>query len=83
MRAGGRLVPAMMTIDVRGETCPVPLIEARRALQRASYGEDVEILGDHDSSWKEIPLLARNLGAILLAQEGGPEGWRFVLRRGT
>lgn len=71
----------MTRIDVRGETCPVPLVEARKALLRAPVGGEVEIVGDHDSSWKEIPLLARNLRATLLAQEGGPEGWRFVLRR--
>ena len=69
-------------VDVRGETCPVPLIEARKALLRAPAGADVEIVGDHDSSWKEIPLLAANLGALLLTREGGPDGWRFVLRRG-
>lgn len=73
----------MTRIDVRGETCPVPLIEARKALLAAQPEERIEIVGDHDSSWAEIPLLARNLGALLLETEGGPDGWRFVLARGS
>lgn len=71
----------MARVDVRGETCPVPLIETRKALLGAEPGEAVEIVGDHDSSWVEIPLLAGNVGAEVLAREGGPEGWRFLLRR--
>lgn len=73
----------MTLIDVRGETCPVPLIEARKALLSAGPTDEIEIVGDHDSSWKEIPLLVANLGATLLSSEGGPDGWRFVLRRGA
>lgn len=69
-----------LRIDVRGETCPVPLIEARKALQRAAR---VEIVGDHDSSYLEIPLLARNLGATLALAEGDARGWRFILERGV
>lgn len=65
-------------VDVRGETCPVPLIEARKALQKSAR---VEIVGDHDSSFKEIPFLARNLGVRLVVAEGDALGWRFVLER--
>jgi TusA-related sulfurtransferase len=67
-----------LRIDVTGETCPVPLIEVRRALAKARR---VEIVGDHDSSFKEIPLLARNLGVKVAESEGDPDGWRFVLER--
>lgn len=71
-----------LRVDVRGETCPVPLIEARKALGRVAVGEDLEIVGDHDSSYAEIPLLAANLGAAVVRAEGGRALWRFVLRRG-
>lgn len=68
-------------IDVTGETCPVPLVEARKALLASPPGGRVEIVGDHDSSFKEIPLLARNLGHALVETEGDPARWRFVLER--
>lgn len=67
-----------LRIDVTGETCPVPLIEARKALARASR---VEIVGDHDSSFQEIPILAKNLGVRLAEREGDPTRWRFVLEK--
>lgn len=68
-----------LRIDVTGETCPVPLIEARKALAKAKR---VEIVGDHDSSFEEIPLLANNLGVTIAEREGDARGWRFVLERG-
>ncbi|KXB03119.1 SirA family protein, partial [candidate division MSBL1 archaeon SCGC-AAA261F19] len=33
-------------INVTGETCPVPLVEARKAIRQASPGEIIEITGD-------------------------------------
>ncbi|HEX2021503.1 MAG TPA: sulfurtransferase TusA family protein [Candidatus Thermoplasmatota archaeon] len=69
-------------IDVTGETCPVPLIEARKALQSVPVGGRVVIVGTHDSSFREIPLLARNVGAKLVSQDGTERAWRFVLERG-
>jgi TusA-related sulfurtransferase len=68
----------ILRVDVHGQTCPVPLIETRKALLRAPR---VEIVGDHDSSFKEIPLLAKNVGASVVEREGNERGWRFVLER--
>ena len=49
-------------IDVRGETCPVPLVEVRKALRKASPGDVVEVTGTHPASKKEIPMAAEALG---------------------
>jgi tRNA 2-thiouridine synthesizing protein A len=76
----GPTMTETLHIDVRGETCPVPLVEARKALLRAPR---VEIVGDHDSSFKEIPLLAKNVGARVVEREGDEHAWRFVLERGV
>ena len=67
-------------VDVRGQTCPVPLVEARKALLR---NPRVEIVGDHDSSFREIPLLAKNVGARVVEREGDERAWRFVLEKGA
>lgn len=73
--------PAPVRLDVSGETCPVPLIEARKALRAVPVGARVEIVGTHDSSYAEIPLLVRNLGHALVAAEGSAKSWRFVIER--
>ena len=55
---------AEITVDCRGETCPVPLVEVRKALRQASSGDVIEVLGTHPSSRKEIPMAAEALGLI-------------------
>jgi len=57
---------ANINVDVRGENCPVPLIETRKAVRKANTGDIIEILGTHPASKKEIPMAVRNLGLELL-----------------
>jgi TusA-related sulfurtransferase len=52
---------AEFKIDVRGETCPVPLVEMRKALRKAEPGDVVEVIGTHSSSKKEIPMAVKAL----------------------
>jgi len=70
-----------ITIDVRGETCPIPLIEFRKAVRRAQPGDTIEILGTHPASQKELPMAAAALGSELLAVEGTPTEWTIRIRR--
>lgn len=68
-------------VDCRGETCPVPLVEMRKALRKASPGEVVEVVGTHPASKEEIPMAVKALGLELLSVEGTPEDWRICIRR--
>ena len=34
---------AEIKVDCRGETCPVPLVEVRKALRKAAPGDVVEV----------------------------------------
>ena len=68
-------------VDCRGQTCPVPLVEVRKALKRAKPGEVIEILGTHPASKKEIPMAAKALQVQLLSVEGSDTDWRILLRR--
>ena len=54
---------AEMEIDVRGQTCPIPLVECRKALKKASPGDLVIVKGTHPASKKEIPMALRGNGA--------------------
>ncbi len=68
-------------IDVRGETCPIPLIELRKAIRGAQPGDVIEVLGTHPASQKEIPMAAEALGSELLAVEGTSTDWTIRIRR--
>lgn len=68
-------------VDCRGQTCPVPLVEVRKALKKAKPGEVIEVLGTHPASKKEIPMAAQALKVELLSVEGTDTDWRILLRR--
>jgi|GEM_PF-198061 len=73
---------AEIKVDCRGQNCPVPLVETRKALKRAAPGDVVEVTGDHPASKKEIPMAVKALGLELLEVEGEEGGeWRIRIRR--
>jgi len=72
---------ADVKVDCRGETCPVPLVEVRKALRRAEPGEIVEVVGTHPASKEEIPMAVKALGLELLSVEGTDSDWRICIRR--
>ncbi len=72
---------AVITVDCRGETCPVPLVETRKAIRQAAPGDIIEVIGTHPSSKKEIPLAvqALNLTILEIRQEG--DVWTIRIQR--
>lgn len=72
---------ALIQIDVVGETCPVPLIEVRKAIRRAQPGDVIEVTGTHPSSKKEIPMAvqATNLKILEIREEG--ERWIIRIQK--
>ena len=72
---------ADIKVDCTGETCPVPLVETRKALRKAVPGDIVEVIGTHPSSKKEIPMAVKALGLELveLSEEG--DTWRIRIRK--
>ncbi|NPE28681.1 sulfurtransferase TusA family protein [Methanococcoides sp. SA1] len=70
-----------MEIDTRGETCPVPLVECRKALRKASEGDEVTIIGTHPASKKEIPMACKALGLeVIDIKEDGKE-WKIKIQK--
>jgi TusA-related sulfurtransferase len=68
-------------VDVRGETCPVPLVETRTALRKASEGDVIEVVGTHPASKKEIPMAVEALRLSLLGVEGSDTDWTIRIQR--
>ena len=74
-------VEANIVVDCRGENCPVPLVETRKALRRAAPGDVVEVIGTHPASKKEIPMAVKALQLELLSVEGTDTNWTIRIRR--
>ena len=72
---------ADIQVDCRGETCPVPLVEVRKAVRKASPGDVIEVLGTHPASKKEIPMAVEALGLELVSVEGTDTDWTIRIRR--
>ena len=68
-------------IDCRGETCPVPLVETRKAIHKASPGDIIEITGTHPASKKEIPMAVKALGLKLLDVKEEEGEWTIKIQR--
>ncbi len=72
---------AEIKVDCTGETCPIPLVETRKALRKAKEGDIVEVIGTHPPSKKEIPMAVKALGLELIdvQEEGGM--WKIRIRK--
>jgi TusA-related sulfurtransferase len=70
-----------IVVDVRGETCPVPLVETRKALRKATPGDVIQVLGTHPASRKEIPMAVEALRLQLLSVEGSDTDWTIRIQR--
>jgi tRNA 2-thiouridine synthesizing protein A len=69
-------------VDVTGETCPIPLVEMRKAVMKARSGQVIEIRGTHAASKKEIPMAVQSLRLELLEVSDDPDGsWRILIRK--
>ncbi|MBN1178219.1 MAG: sulfurtransferase TusA family protein [Anaerolineae bacterium] len=72
---------AEITVDVRGQTCPVPLVEMRKAVRKAAPGDIVVVLGTHPASKEEIPMAVEALRLNLLSDEGTDTDWTIRIQR--
>ncbi len=69
------------TIDERGEVCPVPDVDTKRALKKMNAGEILEVLIDYPLSKERIPANAKKDGHEVLAiEETGPSEWRILIK---
>jgi len=72
---------AEIRVDCVGETCPVPLVETRKALRKAAPGDIVEVIGTDPSSKEEIPMAVKALGLELIDQQDEDGVWKIRIRR--
>jgi tRNA 2-thiouridine synthesizing protein A len=72
---------AEIKVDCAGQTCPVPLVETRKALRKAQTGDIVEVTGTHPSSKKEIPMAVKAMGLELVSVDETNGTWKIRIRK--
>lgn len=77
---GANVAPDVV-VDVVGETCPMPLVEMRKAVMKADPGAVIEVVGTHGASREEIPMAVHSLGLTVLGIEEDEQGrWHIYIR---
>ena len=67
-------------VNCIGETCPVPLVEMRKAIRKARKGDVIEVTGTHPASKKEIPMAVKAMGLELLGMEEAGGIWKIRIK---
>ena len=70
------------TVDARGVSCPMPIMRSMKAIKTIKVNQVLEILTTDPGSKKDIPTWAKATGQeLLLAEETGPERFRFLVKK--
>ncbi|WIN00735.1 sulfurtransferase TusA family protein [Actinoplanes oblitus] len=67
----------MITLDCRGQKCPLPIIKLAKAMPGVAIGEIVRVLADDPAAANDIPAWCRLKGQEFVAGHGQ----RFDVRR--
>ncbi len=69
------------TVDVRGEVCPVPDVDAKRAVKKAKDGDIIMVQIDYAMSKERIPETIKKMGSeILEIEEAGNSEWNIYIK---
>ncbi len=69
-------------VDARGQACPGPLLEAKRAMADLPPGAILEVLSSDEGTNDDLPLWAENAGHEFLGSIEEAGYWRLFVRKG-
>ncbi len=70
------------TVDVRGLTCPAPLLKARQGLNEVSIGECIEVLATDKSTVRDFHRMVELTEHKLISFQETEQVYRYVLEKG-
>lgn len=70
------------TLDATGLLCPLPVLKARKRLQRLAIGDTLTVQADDPAAVIDMPHFCAEAGHELLQQSGIAGGTRWFIRRG-
>jgi len=70
-------------LDVRGQSCPMPVLKTAKAMKSMKPGQILEVMGTDPGTKKDMPKLARKSGNEWLGFLDDEEDfYRFYLKKG-
>ena len=73
-------ITADETLDCRGLACPMPLLKTKKAINKMSSGQILEILGTDPGSRNDLPSFAKKSGHEFLGEKEDDGYIRFYMK---
>ena len=74
--------PVDLTVDARGQKCPMPVVLASRAAKQLAPGQVLLVEATDQGSQSDIPAWARDTGNTLLKTTTDEGVFRYLIRKG-
>lgn len=75
------MMPEPITVDARGLSCPQPVLETKKAIEKVLSGE-IHVLVDTMTSRMNVARFAGSRGWVVEAGELPDGGFRVILKKG-
>lgn len=70
-------------LDARGLLCPLPVLKARKVLERVAPGACLRVLADDPAAVIDMPHFCAEAGHELIAVEDRADGQLYTIRKGN
>jgi tRNA 2-thiouridine synthesizing protein A len=69
------------SLDVRGQSCPLPVVRASQAIKLLETGQILEVLATDPGSLTDFPAWAKSTGNEIVEQNQDDGVFRYVVRK--
>ncbi|MFN2591021.1 MAG: sulfurtransferase TusA family protein [Actinomycetota bacterium] len=69
------------TLDVRGQSCPLPVVRASQAIKQLQAGQLLEVLATDPGSLTDFPAWAKTTGNKIVEHDQDDGVFRYVVRK--
>jgi TusA-related sulfurtransferase len=73
--------PGLVELDARGLDCPMPLLQAKRALNAMQPGQQLRVLATDQGSVRDFRVFAEQSGHLLLCSDEADGVYRYLLEK--
>ena len=72
---------ATQSLDVKGLSCPLPILRAKKTLSSMASGETLEVLATDGGAWDDFGYFCQHSGHALIQRDETGGVYRFLIRR--
>lgn len=70
------------SLDLKGLSCPMPIVKTAKAMKELTAGDLVEVLATDPGSQRDFVAWAKATGNVLVESSVSDNVYRYVLRKG-